>query len=655
MLVAQLPDAAPPVGGAPIRDILIAIAMTTAFCAPVAWTFLREQAGKKTAIGTFGNWVAAKDGMPRWAGLPTYMVIVSVLTAGFGVWWDVAIHMQNGRDEGPLSNPSHYPIFFGILLFFSAGLVSMALAKGTALPKRTIEIAPGMRAPLGSLIITGSGVIALLGFPLDDLWHRLFGPDVTEWGPTHVMMIGGAVTCVLGLTLLHAEAAQIGARGTQGFLGKLRGTILIALWIVPFAFLMEFDLGVPQFPAATQFIISGFLTVWVFTAARAYFGKGGALLAWGVYIGAHLFLMGSTALVDGVLLAKFLLFLPAAIIVEFVALAVDPRKGVRFGVISGLLVGTVGMYLEWMWTQEFMPLPQPLPSSALPFMLAVATVAGVGGGLLSAWMIDKMDIVAGRSTTGAPAAENSSGFLPRYGTALAGFGIFVALMAAFAGPTEQPNLKGTVTFSDVGYTDGRSAEECNGTDKCLATVTVNVTPLDTADDAAWFYALAWQGNTTPGDTNIPRDPAADAPGIMRVRMLPTGTPGEFRSEYPLPLYGAWKTLLRLHQAPTMMMALPLYAPDDPAILEPKGRQIVTTQGETVSFVTEHSFLQREAKDTVPAWMWNVAYAVVQVLWLSLIAFYGWCYAQAAHGNNPKRGKRPSTGAPRQERLETADV
>ena len=29
---------------------------------------------------------------------------------------------------------------------------------------------------------------------ISGFFHRLFGQDVTEWGPTHVMMIGGAVT-----------------------------------------------------------------------------------------------------------------------------------------------------------------------------------------------------------------------------------------------------------------------------------------------------------------------------------------------------------------------------------------------------------------------------------------------------------------------------
>ena len=48
-------------------------------------------------------------------------------------------------------------------------------------------------APLGGVLIAAAGGFALIGFPLDDVWHRLFGQDVTLWGPTHLMLIGGAV------------------------------------------------------------------------------------------------------------------------------------------------------------------------------------------------------------------------------------------------------------------------------------------------------------------------------------------------------------------------------------------------------------------------------------------------------------------------------
>ncbi|GAA4439208.1 hypothetical protein GCM10023148_46300 [Actinokineospora soli] len=620
MFAAHPPFQAPPAGGAAVSEIVIALGMTLAVLFPVAWFLMRERAGNRTVIGRVADWAAAKDGTPRWVALPSYLATATLLTAGFGVWWDVATHMQRGRDEGPLANPSHYPIFLAILGFFAAGLISAGLAKGE-LPERTFRITRSWRAPMGAMVITGAGLIALAGFPADDLWHRLFGQDVTEWGPTHIMMIGGAVTCALGLPLLHAEARQVGAPGTLGLRGRLRGAIALAICIVPFAFLMEFDLGVPQFPAATQFIISGFLCAWIFGAVRAWFGPGGALLAWGVYLVAHLFLMAATALLDDVLIARFLLFLPAAILVELVALVVPPRRAVAFGVVSGVLVGTVGMAAEWAWSHVFMPLPQPLPAHTLPLMLAVGTGAAVVDGQLGAWHVRQLGAVVVRDGAGST--------WERHGAGLVGMGLFVALMAVFAPPTENPGLSGTVDL----------AEPCDGVRKCLTTVTVTMRPADAVDDAIWFYALAWQGHRNDEtDPNPPLDPVAGVTGVLRVEMLPTGVPGQFRSAHPLPMYGNWKTLVRVHQAPTVHMALPVHAPDDPAITEPKGRQVLVRDGQTVPLITESEFLQREQKTEVPDWLWSTAYAAVGASWFALIAFYGWCYAAAAYGTNRRRSE-----------------
>ena len=46
----------------------------------------------------------------------------------------------------------------------------------------------------------------------------------------------------------------------------------------------------------------------------------------------------------------------------------------------------------------------------------------------------------------------------------------------------------------------------------------------------------------------------DVPGIVRTALEPTGNPGEYRTEHPVPLYGNWKTLLRLHIAPSEMIS-----------------------------------------------------------------------------------------------------
>lgn len=655
MFVAQPPDVAP-VGGAGIGDILIALAITAAVSAPVAWFLLRERSGKPSVIGRFADWLAERDGMPRWFSLPAYLTVFSILIAGIGVWWDVPLHMQDGRDDGALANPAHWPIFFGLLGFFAAGVLSIILGHRSKLPGRSIRIAPGWRSPVGALVITGAGFIALTGFPADDVWHRLFGPDVTQWGPTHVMMIGGAVTCILGVVLLHAEAKQLGAPGTQSTFGRLREAVLLSLCITPFAFLMEFDLGVPQFPAATQFIIAGFLTGWVFTAVRMRFGPGGALIGWATYMVAHLIFLVTIAALPDVLIAGFLLFLPAALIIEAVALVIDPAKKVRFGIIAGLLVGSLGMFAEWGWSHIFMPLPQPLPASALPFMLTVGTIAAVGGGLLAAWHTQKLDLIEARATFTRADAEKvialsprTSAFWKAHAAGLVGILTFIGLMAIYAPPTEREGIEATASFSEVTYydEDGQplpvdpSDTACEGDQRCEAIMTIRFHNPADVDDAIWLYALGWQGREDRTEPNIPRDEGwTGARGVVRIPMEPTGTPGEFRTERPVQMYGSWKSLIRLHLPPTVHMAYPVYAPDDPAILSDKGREITTAAGETKELISEHEFLQREVSDDVPQWLWTAAYGIVNAFWFALIAFYGWCYATAAHGKNkrPHRAK-----------------
>ena len=174
--------------------------------------------------------------------------------------------------------------------------------------------------------------------------------------------------------------------------------------------------------------------------------------------------------------------------------------------------------------------------------------------------------------------------------------IFVVLMGAFGVPRAPETYNGVVAFSDV--TGGGAS--CPGTETtCLATITIQLEDEDVAEDAVWFYALAWQGRPGGDSDGVPRDPLSDAPGIVRTALEPTGTPGEYRTEDPVPLYGNWKTLLRLHVAPSEMVSFPMYAPDDPAIDGSQGRAVVVENGAAVHTVLESKFLQREKRRTCP--------------------------------------------------------
>jgi hypothetical protein len=118
--------------------------------------------------------------------------------------WDIALHIGVGRDEGPLANPAHFLILFGLFGVFAGGVLACAMPLGVK-PGRLGALRQGLARAGRRILLASSGLYALLGFPLDDVWHRIFGQDVTLWGPTHLMLIGGAGLSLVGLLVLEQE------------------------------------------------------------------------------------------------------------------------------------------------------------------------------------------------------------------------------------------------------------------------------------------------------------------------------------------------------------------------------------------------------------------------------------------------------------------
>src|SRR5688500_20130288 len=95
------------------------------------------------------------------------------------------------------------------------------------------------------------GLIAVMGFPLDDVWHRIFGQDVTLWGPTHIQMVGGAALSTLALWVLLVEGMRAAGKPASPSKARmwlgLEMTIAGAFLIGASALKAEFDYSVPQF------------------------------------------------------------------------------------------------------------------------------------------------------------------------------------------------------------------------------------------------------------------------------------------------------------------------------------------------------------------------------------------------------------------------
>ena len=108
-------------------------------------------------------------------------------------------------------------ILVGLFGIFAAGC-SRSRCRRRAPGPAAVRIAHDWYAPVGGVLIAACGAFALIGFPLDDVWHRLFGQDVTLWGPTHLMLIGGAAMSLVGIAVLLVEgmARGVDRRATPG-------------------------------------------------------------------------------------------------------------------------------------------------------------------------------------------------------------------------------------------------------------------------------------------------------------------------------------------------------------------------------------------------------------------------------------------------------
>src|SRR4051794_30381384 len=377
-----LAAADPPAGGAAIGQVIIATAGAVVATAVLLWIITAHRAGRIAWVGKLATFAEKQTGLPGWASLPSALIGGSLLIAVFGMYWDISIHIDEGRDPGPLANPAHYFILVGLFGVFFCGIVSIALAQERPSDVAT-RLAKGWWAPLGALMILVCGTVSLIAFPLDDIWHRIFGQDVTLWGPTHLLLFGGASFSILGIWVLQVEGAR--SRGgeipSKTLLQKFRDLSLAgALLIGMSTFQGEFDFGVPQFRLVWQPILIALAAGIALVAARILLGRGGALAGALFFIA----LRGVLAILVGGVIGEttphFPLYLVEALCVEAVALKWDARQPLRLGAVAGALIGSVGFFAEYAWSHVWMV--NPWPTSLIPEGLPLALIAGLAGGIL---------------------------------------------------------------------------------------------------------------------------------------------------------------------------------------------------------------------------------------------------------------------------------
>ena len=157
-----------------------------------------------------------------------WTLLASKLIAGWGVQWDIQWHVLIGRDSFWI--PPHVMTYAGVAL---AVLVSFGLLAWETLTGRP-DRGPGAPPVLRILGLTGTrgfhlaawGIgLTVLAAPIDDLWHRLFGLDVTLWSPPHLLGILGAVINSFACLVIAREVYPEGSRARLAAL-VLTGAVL---------------------------------------------------------------------------------------------------------------------------------------------------------------------------------------------------------------------------------------------------------------------------------------------------------------------------------------------------------------------------------------------------------------------------------------------
>jgi hypothetical protein len=162
-----------------------------------------------------------------------WALLAAKLVGGWGVGWDIRWHLVIGRDSFWIA--PH-------VMTYASVVVACAISFGVLVVETwrswrggpsmgTVTIA-GLRGARGFHLAWWGMAIVILAAPIDDLWHRLFGLDVTLWSPPHLLGLAGSQVANLGALLIALEVYDAGWARWWALLASgvfLLGTFYIAV------------------------------------------------------------------------------------------------------------------------------------------------------------------------------------------------------------------------------------------------------------------------------------------------------------------------------------------------------------------------------------------------------------------------------------------
>ena len=107
-------------------------------------------------------------------------LVLGAIASIVGTYWDIQYHVDIGRESFWIA--PHLVVYGGTVLVLGASLLALRTVS-------TLSTAVRNKVRIAMRFIFMSVVFFLLGAPIDDLWHRIYGLDVTVWSPPHIYLI----------------------------------------------------------------------------------------------------------------------------------------------------------------------------------------------------------------------------------------------------------------------------------------------------------------------------------------------------------------------------------------------------------------------------------------------------------------------------------
>lgn len=173
------------------------------------------------------------------------VLALGTLAGLLGIYWDIAWHIDIGRDT-----------FFTLphnFLYSSIAVVLLMSLYGLLRDRRDTPFHlrwRNLRLHSGVLIVAVGAALELLFAPMDELWHALFGVDVTLWAPMHLIgILGLTLASFGGLVSAWLERRLAVSEGRRRLFGGVSLFFAAALLGWSLLLLAEYDFNTPQFPS----------------------------------------------------------------------------------------------------------------------------------------------------------------------------------------------------------------------------------------------------------------------------------------------------------------------------------------------------------------------------------------------------------------------